>query len=145
MKLFSRKMNKKQKAALNALADGIECGAKLHPQTCGALVHESGYVDETITFKTCALGAALECAWVKEGKALTPGTLETFRRVEYDTIMQIYGVDNRKLEHRIVVEDCDGEKLTIDSDPDVVGLIWQLNDRANWKREQIAAFLRDLE
>jgi hypothetical protein len=55
MRLFKRPLGKKAKAAINALADGIECGAKLHPEGIGALATHP-YGDET-QLQTCALGA----------------------------------------------------------------------------------------
>lgn len=145
MKLFKRKLGKKQKAALNALADGIECGAKLRPQAQGNLVKYMGMENEKDTYGTCALGAALECHWVQNGMVLNEETEKAFRSTEYDTILSIYGVQNRAMEKRIQVRDIDGDLYSLTMDADICGLIWQLNDKALWTREQIAAFLRECE
>lgn len=145
VKLFKRKMGKKQKAALNALADGIECGAKLRPQAQGSLLKYIEMVDGTDCYGTCALGAALECRWMQNGTVLNEETEKAFRSTEYDTILSIYGVQNRAMEKRIQVRDVDGNLYSITMDADVSGLIWQLNDKALWTREQIAAFLRECE
>jgi hypothetical protein len=139
MKLFKRKMGKKMKAAINALADGIECGAKLRPQATGNLAKTSEGI------RTCALGAALECQWIKQGKQLNLNTAAEFKSAKYDDILLEYGIVNRPLERLIVVRDVDEDQFTVSRDADICGLIWQLNDKALWTREQIAAFLRDLE
>jgi hypothetical protein len=71
--------------------------------------------------------------------------VKAFRSVEYDDILKRYGIINRPLEQQIVVKNIEGDDYTVDQNPDICGLIWQLNDKALWTREQIAAFLRDLE
>lgn len=144
MKLFQRKMGKKMKAAINALADGIECGAQLRPQARGNLARTT-FNGEQTAYQTCALGAALECQWVKNGMQLNEETEKAFRSTEYDAILGIYGVNNRQLEQQIEVKQVDGDMYRVTSDADICGLIWQLNDKALWTREQIAAFLREAE
>lgn len=146
MKLFKRKMGKKQKAALNALADGIECGAKLHPQAQTSILME----DMTGTLKTCALGAALACQWAKEGREIGKYDTESFTqfgKTSYDEILALYGVENKTGLNLIRVQHAirDEREMVADEYHSVADFIWHLNDWAHWSREQIAAFLRELE
>lgn len=138
MKLFNRKMNKKQKAALNALADGIECGAQLHPQAVGNLAADY----EDAGYATCALGAALECLWVKQGKTLNAETVKAFRSTSYDAILEAYGVPTTQIGVKRIVE-IDGREFK--DEADISTIIWNLNDHALKSREEIAAILRTLE
>lgn len=141
MKLFKRKMGKKQKAALNALADGIECGAQLHPQSLGNLAVEDFSSGEQV-LKTCALGAALEYVWVKQGKTLNADTLREFRSTSYDAILELYGVPNEQIGFNRIVE-IDG--CAFKDEADISTIIWNLNDQVLKSREEIAAILRTLE
>lgn len=146
MKLFNRKMSKKQKAALNALADGIECGAKLHPQARTSLLQE----DMDGTLRTCALGSALACQWAKEGREIGGFDTESYQafvKTGYDDILALYGVKNKSNLRLIRVQSGKSEKLEMVADEYmyVADLIWHLNDWVRWDREQIAAFLRELE
>ena len=147
MKLFKRKLNKKQKAALNALADGIECGAKLRPQQAtGGLFKSVDYDKKTMQYiyGTCALGAAAECALVKLGV-----TDEIVRKHkiqgmgDYDEILALYGLEDRRADRIIKVE----ETSIVDEDEGqaISTLIYRLNDQQGWERERIAAFLRECE
>lgn len=138
MKLFNRKMGKKQKAALNALADGIECGAKLRPQTWETLFQ---YDAETDGYASCALGAAWECALLKQGKSIDFDCYSGIGNVDYGDILTAYGVVNRNMDRLIEID----EQWVADTRSDISGLIWGLNDRLEWSREHIAQFLRDLE
>lgn len=146
MKLFKRKMSKKQKAALNALADGIECGAKLHPQARTSVLQE----DMDGTLRTCALGAALACQWAKDGREIEGFMTESYRaftKTSYDDILALYGVENKSGLNLIRVHPDKSEVLEMVADEYmyVADLIWHLNDWTRWSREQIAAFLRELE
>lgn len=145
MKLFKRKLGKKQKAALNALADGIECGAKLRPhQATGGLFKSIGFELGQRVYGTCALGAAAECALFKQGV-----TDETERKykicsfTDYGDILALYGLKDRTADQPIkvgdseVVMDCEGDAIST--------LIYRLNDQDGWERERIAAFLRECE
>lgn len=158
MKLYARKLGKKQKAALNALADGIECGAALIPrQSSGSLLSFQGMEDGGDVYGVCALGAALACAWNKQGKPLP--TLENksawdeFRSTGYNDILGAYGVENKtglNLIQRPQLEPEVNPKTTdylrvVDGDNDLAELIWHLNDWLHWTPKRIADFLRSAE
>jgi len=136
-------MGKKQKAALNALAEGIECGAKLRPQCQMGLMQP---IDREQNYGSCALGAAAECALVKQGVQIDASAIELIRQTGYDEILAAYGVMNRVGLNYITVEDGRGNQVRVaDDNADIAGLIWHLNDWQLWTRERIAAFLRELE
>jgi hypothetical protein len=148
MKLFKRKMSKKMKAALNALADGIECGAKLRPQVFGGL-WKSKYVQQsaTLTYGTCALGAAVECALRREGVSEDEIPQRVAGSTDYSQILALYGLKDRSADCDLRVRNQDEDYLVIDNGENdtIATLIYRLNDQLEWTREQIAAFLRDLE
>jgi len=138
-------MSKKQKAALNALAEGIECGAQLRPQARGGLVKQARWNPDKHTYdcQTCALGAAAECAFMRRG-------MDEFERLDlicymtdYNAILALYDVKERESERSIILEDQD---VISQGEPDAIAtLIYRLNDQLEWSRERIAAFLRELE
>lgn len=142
MKLFKRKLGKKQYAAIQRLAAGIECGAAIRPQAIGHFYDSS----KDGQFTSCALGAAWECAMIdKHGaEVVTPNYLRDSMEDPYfsmNTIVEIYGfrtnvdmietfIENRRL--------C-GEFTHLSM------IIVKLNDEWKWSREQIAQFLREIE
>src|SRR5258705_13259811 len=143
MKLFKRKMTKKQKTAINALADGIECGAKLRPQCRAGLMRivDEDQNEKTGMFGSCALGAAYECALIKKGIKIDREVIYAIIRMSFDDILKEYGVTNRVGLNYIEVEtDLGDMRRVADQDADVSALIWRLNDWMNWTREQIAQF-----
>lgn len=145
MKLFKRKLSQKMKAALNALADGIDCGAKYHPQVIGALLKP--ILDTEMndwTFGTCALGAAYECALRNNGETDENEIKRALNRCnDYNDILAHYGLQDRgsvqpiTLENAILSEGKGSDSLCT--------VIYGLNDRLGWSRERIAQFLRDAE
>lgn len=150
MQLFAKKMGKKTKAALNALAEGIECGAKLRPQVTGGLARsvtieprEDGR--RNYTYGTCALGAALDCALRKQGLD-EQAALQKIRELnDYDAILQLYDLQDRTATRQIVLDTHDVPLLEKGETQAFSTLIWRLNDTLNWERERIAQFLRDAE
>lgn len=150
MKLFKRKMGKKQKAAINALADGIECGAKLHPQVTAQLAGNVG-TDTQFQWGTCALGAAAVCKLAQDAP-LTDDRMKEIRDFSHDQILGLYGLkDDPSSDRRIKI---DFEKYhgvaglfseSISPGTPLAEIVWHLNDWYKMSRENIAQFLRDLE
>ena len=146
MKLFKRKMSKKLKTAIHALADGIECGAKLRPQCIGSLMKCVGSEAGTLVYGSCALGAAAECKIRAIVQDMPEATLKAKVQgiTKYSDILAMYGVQDRSADRTIAVE---GDfNIVSNGEPDAIStLIYRLNDQREWTREQIAAFLRDLD
>ena len=131
------------KAAINALADGIECGAKLRPQVLGSLCESARNEAGAYVYGSCALGAAYECALMKDGKSEAQRIADMRAQSDYDEILALYGVVDRTADQLNTLEDCgitwEGESQAVSS------TIYRLNDLLGWSREKIAAFLRELE
>lgn len=141
MKLFKRKLSAKQKEALNRLADGIECGAKLRPQTQKKLI---GILDDDNgenVYGSCALGAAWECAQIEQGLEVNLSEAASLGRINYLEILKAYGVTTQAKMKTVFIED---REIT-DANAGVDDLIIRLNDWLLWSRERIAQFLREVE
>lgn len=142
MKLFKRKLSAKQREALARLADGIECGAKLRPQAHNKLFAKiQGNPDSKPEYWSCALGAALECAVIKQGKEFVPADYDSLGLVDYDDILKMYGVTTQAT---MITLDIEGKEIA-DPDTSVDDVIYRLNDWLHWSREKIAQFLREVE
>lgn len=150
MKLFKRKMSKKLKTAINALADGVECGAKLHPQATAQLAGNVG-TDEVFQWGTCALGAAVVCKLAQDGP-LTDEQMKSIRNFSHDQILALYGLEADPSADRVVIIDFEKYEGSSDIFSGAISpgtplgeIIWHLNDWYRMSREDIARFLRDLE
>lgn len=137
MRLFKRKLSVKQKEALSRLADGIECGAKLRPQTFERLF---GRLDSE-TYGSCAMGAAWECAVIARGEIIEFEDYLYPSSIEYGDILKTYGVTNSAQMKTIMIED----KEITDQWAGIDDVIYRLNDWLLWSRERIAQFLREVE
>src|SRR5688500_5093984 len=74
MQFFTEPLTAEETSAIHAFADGIECGAALHPRGFGRLfAAEWNGDDQPLLIRTCAFGAALECKLVEQG--ITLGTV----------------------------------------------------------------------
>lgn len=142
MKIFKRKLTPKQYAAIQHLADGIECGAAIRPQAIGKFFEptENGQVT------SCALGAAWECAMIEKrgAEAITPAFLqEGIDEPDFtmESVLKLYGFKSRA---RMIEQSYEGQKLCTDFTGLSV-LILRLNDDFKWSRERIAQFLREIE
>ena len=151
MKLFKRKMGKKMKTAVNALADGIECGAKLHPRVEGKLAGRFGYDDEPeFKWGTCALGAAAVCYRAKT-EPITDAVLKDIKNTNHSSILALYSVPDRSIENMVEIDFAkypgkkNGFSGKVLDGYTISEMIWRLNDWYHMSREDIARFLRDLE
>lgn len=142
MQLFLTPLTTQQKAALNALADGIECGAALRPQGFEQMFMQDY---EPMQIKTCALGAAYECKLAEQGKndfnGISREELLRLNKTPYVDVLKMYGVENHETAARWDVNADNG----FDPETSLVIVIWALNDRFKWTREAIAAWLRTLK
>lgn len=144
MRLFTQKLSEHQKAALKALAEGIECGAALRPQGIEQLfsriVPETYTEDEPQQYASCALGAAWECHMIKTGKSVDLDCDVGIGKIDYDDILKAYGVNISLKTIPIMV---DG--VAIQERISVIELIWHMNDFLKFTRERIAQVLREAE
>lgn len=148
MQLYTEPLTIEQKAAINALADGIECGAKLRPQTQGAAFRVIP-LDEAEQICSCALGAALECHLNSVGITIDLSDrekLQTLAETRHSEILTFYGVENQHIEHAFWVDTPNGyvERYAFNESESLSGIVWRMNDYLYWTREEIAAWLRQL-
>lgn len=143
MKIFKRKLSTKQYAAIQRLADGIECGAKIRPQTTKMFFDELG---ENRQLASCALGAAWECAMIDKYGAdiVTPQYLHgsiADERFSMESVLATYGF---KSTAKMIETHLEGRNLCNEFTY-LSSLIVRLNDDFGWSRERIAEFLREVE
>lgn len=145
MQLFEEPLTPEQKAGFAALADDIECGAKLHPQGRGNLIYHSG--SSPSHFRTCALGATWECRLIQEGVTDQQERYERMQALtnnQYDQIVKPYGLDNLIFDRNPEPAAMTGGYIDTFGFT-VVNVIWRMNDNLHMTREQIAAWLRTLD
>lgn len=144
MQIFDEPLTEQQITSIHKLADGIECGAKIRPQTQGASFRIMP-LDRTYQLCSCALGAALECHLNSVG--ITVDTtdkekLQTLAETKHSAILEFYGVENQHITHAFWIK---GEVEYLFSETETLsGIIWRMNDYLYWTREQIADWLRQL-
>lgn len=150
MQLYTEPLSIEQKAAINALADDMECGAKLHPKATGTLFHlEPLGVGNSLQVSTCALGAAHACRMQREGTPI-PTVIDLRSEFSWDgqnaeTVLESYGIEDRTPDNERYIELPDGEPYHIPGLNPLSVIIWTLNDQFDASREFIAAWLRTLE
>lgn len=151
MQLYNEPLTDTQKAAITALADDMECGAKLHPKGTGILFQSTHLgVGNGWQVHTCALGAAYACRVQRElGSVPTilenPRDIGTWNTMSADGIMALYGIEDNYPDHRYNIPFPDGSKYKTPTNVPLSEIIWTMNDQLDMSREQIAAWLRTLE
>lgn len=148
MQIFEQPLTEQEIASIHKLADGIECGAKLRPQTQGQAFRFMP-LNETEVLCSCALGAALECHLNSLGVTLDlkdPDKLQAAAETPHSKIMELYGVENQHITHAFWIDEHNGhvERYMFNESESLSGIIWRLNDYLYWTREEIAAWLRQL-
>lgn len=150
MQLYTEPLTSEQKAAINALADDMEYGARLHPKATGTLFHlEPLGVGNLLQVSTCALGAALVCHKQRENEPI-PVTVDLRSEFPWtgdntESVLDLYGVEDRYPECEQVIDLPDGNEYGISTLNPFSEIIWTLNDQFDASREFIAAWLRTLE
>lgn len=144
MQIFEQPLTEQEIASIHKLADGIECGAKLRPQTQGAPFRFIP-LNDTEVLCSCALGAALECHLNSQGITLDLKDTDKMQAVadtRHSVILELYGVENQHITHAFWIDD--PEPYMFHDSETLSGIIWRLNDYLYWTREEIAAWLRQL-
>lgn len=144
MQIFEQPLTEQEIASIHRLADGIECGAKLRPQTQG----KSFGFNEADEICSCALGAAMECHLNAQGITLDlkdPDKMQTVAETRPSEILELYGVENQHIADAFWIDgNSDHESYMFHEFESLSGIIWRLNDYLYWTREEIAAWLRQL-
>lgn len=147
MQIFEQPLTAQEIASIHRLADGIECGAKLRPQTQGTAFRFMP-LNETEVLCSCALGAALECHLVNQGITIDfkdPDKMQAVADTRHSEILEFYGVENQHITHAFWIDGNDAHESYMFHDSETLsGIIWRLNDYLYWTREEIAAWLRQL-
>lgn len=150
MQLYTEPLTIEQKAAIKALADDMECGAKLHPKATGTLFHLAPLgVGNSLQVSTCALGAALACRKQREDEPI-PITVQWRNEFPWmgdntESVLDLYGVEDRYPDCEQVIDLPDGNEYGISTLNPFSEIIWTLNDQFDASREFIATWLHTLE